>query len=164
MFQFDRKSETLTRDGQTVAQVQPSQSSEAQIVIGSTILELSRHDDHGWHYQLAHKHEPDRVWQFRPTGLKRGGTLAGETGKLELRASLIHHRRWDLTGERQATIQAHELPLAYPIDRVHEGWQSMTITAEDTDWSTPDQVATLVFACWVVARYESRPPGGVPLQ
>lgn len=159
MLEFDRKTETLSRDGRAVARVGSSDAGEAEILIGSTVLQLTRHGNHGWRYRLACEHEPGRGFEYQPTGLKRGGTITSNNGRLELRASLFHHRRWELIGDNAATIEAHER-TGYPIDRIGEGWQTLSVIAKQSEWSTPDALATLTFACWLIGQYESMPHYG----
>jgi hypothetical protein len=160
VLEFDRKTETLTRDGRPVARVQTSESGEARIVIGTAVFELTRPGGDGWDYRLAREHEPDNGWRYRPTGLRRGGEITGPTGKLELRASLIHSHRWELSGASRATITANE-PNGYPLGALREHWHSLTVAAEDIDCSTTDALAALTFGCWLVARYESMQSRGV---
>jgi hypothetical protein len=164
--QFD--SDWRLRSGEAeLARVQPlARPAFARVSAGASVLEVVRRRRSGWRFLLVEPAGMRVVYDFRPSLLRRGGTIAGEGEVIELHPRRRGASSWLIVAPGHAPIEVarsagwieQQGEQGRRVHALAAGIEPrLELTAEDQTALAGCPPALLAFACWLIVRWEMTP-------
>jgi hypothetical protein len=147
------------RQGETeLARVDDDQT----LTVGDREYVVLRTKAHGWLYAVSERESLQRVCEFLPFRVRRGGSLKSGSTHVVMRAALLRAKSWRFIVEGNSRVDVSVTPSSRDLFRF-----TMTLRSKDSISVIANAPITLTFGCWLIANWEGIPaavePGSGPV-